>query len=90
MGVPISEAWGDKTQKIAIIFGMLVIGLDENTVLIDEPARKKTFLGHPYGHLLPTVTSVHFNFERPTAPSNAQRSQFAVALTAPVMQFDSL
>ena len=38
----LSEAGGGKTQRIAMKFGMLV-GLGENTELIDELAQRKMF-----------------------------------------------
>ena len=46
----LSEAGGTKTQRIAMKFGMLVIGLGENRRSIDEleQTKKRFFLGgHP-------------------------------------------
>ena len=36
-----------KTQTIAMKFGMLVIGVGENAMSIDELAKKKSFWGIP-------------------------------------------
>ena len=41
-GDQVSKAGGgDKTQRIAMKIGMLVIGLDENVVSVDELAQRK-------------------------------------------------
>ena len=48
-GRQLSEAEGTKTQRIAIKFGMLVIGLGANHRSTDELAQtKKIFFGTPY------------------------------------------
>ena len=55
-GHQLSEAGGGtKTQRIAMKFGVLVIGLGENHMSIDELAqtKKNVFLGHPSGHGTP-------------------------------------
>ena len=55
-GHQLSVAEETKRQRIAIEFGMLVIGLEENHMPIDElPQTKKRFLGTlPYSISLPS------------------------------------